>query len=166
MEGQSEEHRLPEWTVWPPWRQLQALPAGRMAMCVILNGKKREPRTTVRCYMCMFALAAWGAYELPSATIAVYLQVLRLGVLHAIGQVRAALCEVRADVKLVFSMRCRSQYVGDGIHIVRPRSGNCRSLQELRLTYRIARRREWKAFHDYRLTVHRQQEGFEDHHTV
>ena len=42
MEGQSEEHRPPEWTVWPPWRQIQALPAKRMAMCFILNSGQSQ----------------------------------------------------------------------------------------------------------------------------
>ena len=146
MEGQSEEHRPPEWTEWPPWRQIQVLPAKRMATCVILNGGQSEPRATVRRCMCRFALAAWGTNRLPSAALAVYLQVLRLGVLHAIGEVRAALCEVSADLLLICSTRCRSYYFDDGFHIVRPRTGNCRSLQDLRMTYRISRRREWKHF--------------------
>ena len=64
---------------------------------------KPEPWTTV--HYC--ASAAWGVNRLPSAAPAVYLQVLRLGVLHAIGQFRAALGEVRAGSNLVCKRRCR-----------------------------------------------------------
>ena len=70
-------------------------------VCYIERRSKREPRATVRRCMCRFALAAWGANRLPSAALAVYLQVLRLGVLHAIGQFRAALGVIRAVSKQV-----------------------------------------------------------------
>ncbi len=96
-------------------------------VCYIERRSKREPRATVRRCMCRFALAAWGANRLPSAALAVYLQVLRLGVVHAIEEVRAALCEVSADFNLICSTRCRSYYFDDGFHIVPGIADRCRT---------------------------------------